>query len=394
MIEFDIIIVGGGFVGASLICALKNQGLKIALIDKTPVQSKSLYDCDARALALSLSSIECLRMIDVWPKISAFASVIKTVHVSKKKYFGLTKISALEYQLPALGYVVKADDLKNALNQVVETLPDLSFFCPEEVITVDRVDQGWIIQLTDQKMLKTKLLVAADGSESPLRKQQGIAVNVRDYQQTAIVANIALNQGHQAVAYERFLEKGSIAMLPFGKACVKCVWVMQSDQFKTAEIQSDKAFLKNIQAHFGYRLGFFQQAGKRIAYPLKKICAETLYGDRFVLIGNAANTLHPIAAQGFNLGLRDAATLAEILVGAKKAKQDIGSVEVLSGYSDRRIADHQAIRYFTDSLAEQHPFQWLGILATEWLGPFKWCVAERGLGFHQNLPKLCRGVDL
>ncbi|HXH54868.1 MAG TPA: FAD-dependent monooxygenase, partial [Gammaproteobacteria bacterium] len=282
----------------------------------------------------------------------------------------------------------------NALNQVVETLPHVTLFRPEEIVKAEKIDQGWTIQLSNQKKLQTKLLVAAEGSESPLRKQQGIEVKVQDYQQTAIVANIALNQANQAVAYERFLENGSIAMLPFGQNCVKCVWVIPSKQLKTLEIQSDKALLENIQREFGYRLGFFTQVGKRVFYPLKNICAETLYSDRFVLIGNAANTLHPIAAQGFNLGLRDAATLAEILVQAQNANQDIGSVEVLKNYADRRIDDHQATRYFTDSLAEPHVFQWLGILASEWVTPFKRRIAERGLGRHQSLPKLCRGMDL
>jgi len=394
MVEFDIIIVGGGLVGASLACALKNQALKIALIDKSPLNANPLHNFDARALALSLPSIECLQMLDVWPKISDAASIIKAVHVSKQGHFGITKISASEHQLSALGYVVNADDLNIALNQVVETLSNVTLFRPEEIVKVEKRDQGWAIQLSNQKKLSTKLLVAADGAESVLRKQQGIEVKVQDYQQTAIVANIALNQSHQGIAYERFLEKGSIAMLPFGENCVKCVCVVPSDQIEILKAQSDKAFLENIQHQFGHRLGFFKQSGNRIFYPLKNICAENLYSDRFVLIGNAANTLHPIAAQGFNLGIRDAATLAEVLVQAQNAHQDIGSVEVLRSYADRRIDDHRAIRYFTDSLAEPHVFQWLGIVVSEWVMPFKRRIAERGLGRHQNLSKLCRGVSL
>jgi len=394
MIEFDMIIVGGGLVGASLACALENQALKIALIDKSPLHSKPLHNFDARALALSLPSIECLQMLGVWPKICESASVIKTVHVSKQGHFGVTKICALEYQLPALGYVVNADTLNNALNHVVETLSNITLFRPAEIAKVEKIDQGWVVQLSNQKNLKTKLLVAADGSESPLRKQQGIEVKVQNYQQTAILANIGLNQTHQGIAYERFLEKGSIAMLPFGENCVKCVYIVPSDQVEILKAQSDEKFLENIQSQFGHRLGFFTQIGNRVFYPLKKLCTETLYADRFVLIGNAANTVHPIAAQGFNLGLRDAATLAEMLVQAKNANQDIGSVEVLRSYADRRRDDHQAIRYFTDSLAEPRVFQWLGILASEWVTPFKRRIAERGLGRHQSLPKLCRGVGL
>ncbi|HXH55209.1 MAG TPA: FAD-dependent monooxygenase, partial [Gammaproteobacteria bacterium] len=159
MIEFDIIIVGAGLVGASLACALKNQALKIALIDKSPLNSKPLHNFDARALALSLPSIECLQILGVWPKICESASVIKKVHVSKQGHFGVTKICALEHQLPALGYVVNADDLNNALNQVVETLPHVTLFRPEEIVKAEKIDQGWTIQLSNQKKLQTKLLV-------------------------------------------------------------------------------------------------------------------------------------------------------------------------------------------------------------------------------------------
>lgn len=394
MLHFDIVIVGGGLVGASLACALNHPRLSIALIDKNLLSLKTAQHFDARALALSMPTIECLKALDVWTKIHDTASIIKTVHVSKQGHFGITKMSASEYGLSALGYVVNAEGLNAALNQAVEKLPNLTLFCPEEIMKLEKIDRGWVIQLSDQKKLCTKLLVAADGSGSQLRKQQEIAVKIEDYGQTAVVVNIALNQAHHAVAYERFLKNGSIAMLPFGENRVKCVWVVPNDQLEMFKQQSDQTFLKNIQSCFGYRLGFFREVGKRVFYPLKNVCAEHLYADRFVLIGNAANTLHPIAAQGFNLGLRDVATLAEILVQAQNAQQDIGSIEVLRAYANRRIDDHLAIRHFTDSLAKPHVFQWLGILTSAWIMPFKQYVAARGLGRHQNLPKLCRGVKL
>lgn len=392
--NFDIAIVGAGLVGASLACALKNQELKIALIDKNPLSIQSQDNFDSRALALSLPSIECLKMLDVWPKISNNASVIQTVHVSKKDHFGVSKIHASEHQIPALGYVVNADALNIALNQTVETLPNVTLFRPDEILDLEKNEQGWTIKLSNKKKLNTKLLVAADGAESYLRKNQGIDVKIRDYQQTAIVVNVALNLSHQDIAYERFLENGSIAMLPFGENKVKCVWIVPSDQLKTIEAQSDKEFLENIQRQFGHRLGLLKALGKRTFYSIKNICAETLYGDRLVLIGNAANTLSPIGAQGFNLGLRDAAMLAELLVQAHQNNQDVGAVDVLGSYAKCRVDDHHAIRYFTDSLAKPDVFQWLGILATEWVMPFKHAIADRGLGRQQKLPKLCRGIVL
>lgn len=393
-LDFDIAIVGGGLVGASLARALKNQGFKIAIIDKNPHPINSQNNADARALALSISSIDCLKMLGVWQKVSENASAIQTVHVSKKGCFGISKIGASDYQLSALGYVVSADDLNVVLNQMVETLSDLTIFRPEEIIALEKKEQGWAITLNNKIKINAKLLVAADGAESMVRKHQGIDVKVKDYQQTAIVVNVALNQPHQNIAYERFLENGSIAMLPFGQNRVKCVLVVPNDQFEILKAQSDKEFLETIQNQFGHRLGFFTELNKRTFYPLKNICSETLYDDRLVLIGNAANTLHPVAAQGFNLGLRDAATLAEILVEAKKTNQVFSSITALSVYANRRTNDHHAIRYFTDSLAEPHVFQWLGVVASEWVTPFKRMIAERGLGWQQKLPKLCRGVGL
>lgn len=394
--NFDIAIVGAGLVGASLTCAFKSQGLKIALIDKSSLNIKSQDNFNSRALALSVPSIECLKMLDVWSKISNNASAIQIVHVSRKGHFGVSKIHASEYQLPALGYVVNADDLNIALNQVVETLSNVTLFRPDEILGLEKTehDQNWTITLSNQKKISTKLLVAADGAESALRKHQRIDVKIHDYQQTAIVVNVALNQSHQGVAYERFLENGSIAMLPFGENKVKCVWIVPSAQLKIIEAQSDKEFLENIQHHFGHRLGLFKALGKRTFYPIKNICAETLYGDRLVLIGNAANTLSPIAAQGFNVGLRDAAMLAELLVQAHQNNLDIGSVDVLRTYANCRVDDHHAIRYFTDSLAEPDVFQWLGILASEWVTSLKCAIAERGLGRQQKLPKLCRGLEI
>ncbi len=393
-LDFDIAIVGGGLVGVSLACALKNQGFKIAIIDKNPIPIKSQNNVDARALALSISSIDCLKMLGMWPKISENASAIQTVHVSKKGYYGVSKINAIDYQLSALGYVVNADDLNTVLNKMVETLADVILFRPDEITSLEKQEQGWTITLNHQKKLNAKLLVAADGAESIVRKYQGIDINVKDYQQTAIVVNLALKQSHQNIAYERFLANGSIAILPFGQNCVKCVLVVPNEELEMLRTQSDVEFLETIQNQFGYRLGFFAELNKRTFYPLKNIYSETLYDDRLVLIGNAANTLHPVAAQGFNLGLRDAATLAEILVEAKKTNQAFSSMAVLSSYANRRINDHHAIRYFTDSLAEPHVFQWLGVVASEWVTPFKRMIAERGLGWQQRLPKLCRGVSL
>lgn len=393
--NFDITIVGSGLVGASLGCALQNQNLKVALLDHSPLPKHSSSDpLEARALALSDTSVQCLETLKIWPKISAHASAIQSIQISKQKHFGVSTLCAKDAQISALGYVISAALLEQALIQTLETLANISVFRPDEILDLERKENIWLIRLKSQKILRTKLLVAADGAESYLRKHQGIGIKIQDHQETAMVFNVVLTQAHQNIAYKRFTRDGSIALLPFGKNQMKCVWIVPSAKIHGFENLSETEFLEKWQATFGYRLGRLTQWGKRFSYPLKSMYAENIYGDRLVLIGNAANTVHPTAAQGFNLGLRDAAMLAEIIMEAQKAHQDIGSIDVLRRYANARSRDHQNIRQLTDRLRESSLLQHLGILASEWVLPFKHLILEQGLGKNEILPKLCRGLLL
>lgn len=398
---FDLVIIGGGLVGASLACALRDQSLKIALIDKTkPVEIKSENFLDAKALALSHISVQILKTIQVWQEIEV-AEPLLEVHISKQNKWGVTRIRAAEHRLSALGYVVNADFLNQTLNQTLAKIPNLTFFCPDEISQLTRneaenntEEKAWTLQLSSGKIIQTSLLVAADGSESYLRKHQGIAAKVHDYQQTAIVVNIGLEQSHQGIAFERFTTNGSIAMLPFGTNQVKCVWVVPTPEMQALMGLSNTEWLEKIQANFGYQLGQFKQLGRRITYPLRSIYADALYGDRVVFIGNAANTLHPVAAQGFNLGLRDVATLAELLVSANNADKELGSLALLKEYAALRKIDHQTVAQLTDRLSEPSKLQWLGVLACSFLPPFKNGIVKKSLGLESRLGKLSRGISL
>jgi len=391
--NFDLVINGGGLVGATLACTLGHHKLKVALLDKTPLPSNR-ENAKARALALSETSVRCLTSLEIWPLIQEQACPILEVHVSKQGAFGVSKINAQDLQLAALGYVVDADFLNTVLNTHLKNFPNITVFRPDQIEALECLESGWSITLHSKKTLKAKLMVAADGADSELRTQQGIGVQVVDHNQTALVVNCELAHSHYNIAYERFTSNGSIAMLPFGENRVKCVWALPSQEAKSQESLSDEALLDNIQKVFGYRLGHLQALKDRSNYPLRSICANTLYGDRLVLIGNAANTLHPVAAQGFNLGLRDAATLAEKILLAKEANQDIGSIDILRDYANARRTDHENVRRMTQCLADPKPLQCLGIYAAEWLPPFKRLVAERGLGRQADLPQLCRGLKL
>ncbi len=394
--NFDILILGGGLVGASLLCALKDQNFTIALVDKTamPFDDPEI-NLDSRALALSLTSVECLKTIKVWPKVLDNAFAISKIHVSMKGRFGNNILDAKAYSLPSFGFVVNANSLNTAINQTVEDTGKINVFRGQEIFSLKKEDKLWQIQLSSKKTITAKLIVAADGSDSYLRQHQGVGAKISDYKQAAIVVNVRLEQPHKGIAFERFTIDGSLAMLPFGINQVKCVWIVPAEKLEALKSLSENAFLNAIQDCFGYRLGNLVQLGRRIIYPLRTVYSEAIYGDRWVLVGNAANTLYPVAAQGFNLGLRDVAFLAEELILARKNQQDIGSVEFLRHYASFRVSDHQQICQGTDHLLGSNTlFQWLGILACQWIPPLKHGVVKWGLGMQDRLPKLCRGIEL
>ena len=393
MKAFDVIIVGGGLVGTSLACALANQPCRVALIDQKALLPAEQNDA-AKAIALSWPSIMCLKTMNVWPAIFSHLSPIVRVHLSKQHHFGAVDLSATEAGLPFLGGVIDAGLLNNALLERVKALSNVSLFQPDVIEKMQKKETVWELLLTSQTALSAPLVVAADGAHSPLRKAQGIRHQSHDYQQTAIVAEIELLNAQSGIAFEHFLETGAIALLPGGKNRLKSIWVMPTEAAETLKNISDLAYLKKLQTQCGSRLQHFATIGRRFFYPLSSSIAESLYQQRFVLIGNAANSLHPIAAQGFNLGLRDAAFLAEKIVHALKEEEDIGSVSVLRAYAKTRTDDHHETREFLSILADLSKVHQWGILACAGIPSLKKWVIDRGLGRKDVLPKLCRGVAL
>jgi 2-octaprenyl-6-methoxyphenol hydroxylase len=393
MQTFDVVIVGGGLVGTSFACALGNQPCRVALIDQKAVLPLQKNDA-AKAIALSWPSIVCLKNLNVWPAISSYLSPIFKVHISKKNHFGSIDLSSTAAGLPFLGGVIDAGILNGALLERVKTLPNISLFQPDEIETMQKSGASWTLRLKSQTALSASLVVAADGADSPLRKAQGIRHQKYDYQQTAVVAEIELLHEQAGIAFEHFLEIGAIALLPSGKNQLKSIWVMSAEEANSLKNTSDAEYLEKLQAQIGSRLQHLQKIGRRFLYPLSSSIAESLYQHRFVLIGNAANTLHPIAAQGFNLGLRDAAFLAENIADALQEKEDIGEMSVLQTYAKTRTDDHHETREFLNVLTDLSRVHQWGILACAGIPSLKKWVVERNLGRNCLLPKLCRGVAL
>jgi 2-octaprenyl-6-methoxyphenol hydroxylase len=250
--------------------------------------------------------------------------------------------------------------------------------------------------------LTGRLVVAADGADSPVREQFGIESSVSDYQQTAIVTNITPQLAHNHVAYERFTESGPLALLPMTEQRCAVVWTIASSQVESIMALDDAGFVAALQARFGYRLGRLERVGRRQAWPLRLVQAKETVRERLALVGNAVHTLHPVAGQGFNLGARDIAVLAEVLVDALQAGEDPGSLAVLNRYGEWRHRDHQNVMVFTDGLARLFtlPLPALGLarsagmLAFDLFPPAKRMLTRMTMGRSGRTPKLARGLPL
>ena len=402
---YDLVIIGGGMVGASLACALKGQALNIALVESVPLESNHQPSYDDRAIALSYGSARVFQSIGVWPGLSAQATAIEHIHVSDQGHFGATRMHATDEKVPALGYVASARDIGNALHEKLQQLDNLSLYCPATLEQLDiktDVAQLTVKQGEQTLTLPARLVVAADGGQSQVRKLLGIQSQVKDYGQTAIVANISSSEHHNNVAYERFTPHGPLALLPLGEKQCSLVWTRHPD--KVAELMElpEQAFLAQLQQDFGYRLGRLTKVGRRHAFPLRLLHTQQQVQPRMALIGNAAHTLHPIAGQGFNLGLRDVATLAQIVVEAKAQGKDPGKLGVLQQYYQWRSTDQQQIIGITDTLVNLFSndntlmalARNLGLVGMDLIPTLKSLLAKYTMGLANKQTRLARGLPL
>jgi 2-octaprenyl-6-methoxyphenol hydroxylase len=405
MEQYDIVIVGGGMVGASLACALSGRGLRIATVEAVQPAVRSEAGYDDRAIALAYGTKKIFTGLQLWDRLAAEATPIHQIHVSDRGHFGMARMDRAEEGLPAIGYVVPARVIGQVLGEAVARTEGVDSWCPATVTTVHRTDDGVQLDLSCDGVpvsLDTRLIVAADGADSLMREQFGIGHIERDYEQTAIVTNITPQLPHNNIAYERFTETGPMALLPMtGQRCA-VVWTVASDQAGAVMALDEADFLARLQERFGYRLGRLEKVGRRQAWPLRLVQAKESVRERLALVGNAVHTLHPVAGQGFNLGVRDVAVLAEVLVDAMQAGDDPGSLAVLNRYGEWRRRDHQNVMVFTDGLARLFtlPLPALGVarsagmLALDLLPPVKRWLTRMTMGRSGRTPKLARGLRL
>ena len=347
--KFDIAIVGAGLVGTCLACTLANRSYSIVLLDNQPapkLNGKGKPE-DGRSIALALSSKKMFSALEFWDALSDVAVAIKKIHISDQGRFGATRLDSARFEVESFGYLVPADALITELNTQVDSLDHITRLQPFLVSDMQTHGQGITLQSKDEH-IEAKLLIAADGANSFIRNRLVIEVEEKSYEQTAIVGSIDIEQPHANTAYERFTEFGPLAFLPrVGNRC-GFIWMNSTEDAESHLNLSDQAFIEKLQSAFGYRLGHFSNLSKRFSYPLSLLIAQQRVYERVVLIGNAAQTLHPIAGQGLNLALRDIAELCDIFKAHDKNFDAID--EKLQGYQAKRQPDIEKTIRFTDRL--------------------------------------------
>lgn len=394
----DIAIVGGGLVGAAVALGLARTPRSVALIEPAPPQPAPA-SWDERCIAVNQASYRILHTLGVWPELSRVAAPILSTHISEQGRFGVARFNADEAGLDALGYNVPIRRIGEVLWQATLRAGRSQVHAPAALSGIVMSDAHAELSLQDGSTLRAKLVVAADGMHSPLRGWLGIDAQTRDYAQSAIVTAVRSARPHRGCAYERFTPDGPIALLPKPWAAEEnacsLVWTTPQAQLESRLQCSDADFLAAAQQAFGERLGRFTELGKRQAFPLSRVMAAELSAPRVVFVGNAAQSLHPVAAQGFNLGLRDAATLTELLAAADG---DPGAPELLRRYAELRAPDRSRTAEFTDGLVRLFSnrvpglrgLRHLGLLALDLAPPLRDAVMWQNLGFGGYTPASAR----
>ncbi|MGH1542519.1 MAG: 2-octaprenyl-6-methoxyphenyl hydroxylase [Arenicella sp.] len=410
--HFDVIIVGAGLAGSSMAAALSSLPISIALIEAVEIPLQQSPSFDDRALALSLGSLRVLNTLGVTGSLAPSSlTPIKNIHVSDRGHAGFLRLSHTEVATESLGSVVAARDLGLALQTFLSlddasaTTADITSFSPAVVSTIVHRSSGAHIDIDHQGQscqLSASLVILADGGRSPLTKVMGIDSDTKHYQQTGVLANIRADKPHRNQAYERFTCDGPIALLPLRDQDYKLVWTVPSHRSEAMMALHDTDFLSQIQEAFGDRAGKFIQVGKRQNYPMTESSKKQMSAGRVVLIGNAAHTLHPIAGQGFNLGLRDVACLAELIAEAISLGKDIGAPGLLANYQALRQRDINNTAQFTDGLVRLFSnnnlplaaLRNIGLLALDRLPFAKRDVMRKMMGLSGWQSKLMRGIAL
>ncbi len=408
--DYDVVVVGAGLIGSSFVVAMQQQGLKIAVLEKHLPDIVTQTDQDAlkdtRPISLSYGSHVILKTLSIWPALAADACAIEAVEVSEQGALGAIHFTAKEQDVDALGYVVPYGQLHRALYQAMAAQADVDVISINDLSAITINEEGGTLSVSTaagEQEFHTRLLVGCDGTHSRVRELLAVQVDHKDAKEVAMTATLSFAHQHEQQAFERFTEKGTLAILPLpNKKQCGLVWTMSNAMHKQVEQWDEQALQAFIADVFIGKISAIAAIKKGVVYPLKTSIAKKQILPGVVLLGNSAHTLYPLAAQGFNLGLRDVAALCEVLSDAEKKQQTLGRISVLQTYLQWREQDQKRITHLTNGIITlfdaRLPFakkaRGLGMLMTDLLSPIKKRLARRTMGIAGRLPKLARGIRL
>lgn len=399
--SYDIVVVGAGMVGASfaqlLASGIKGEKLSVLVVEAVQPASAEQPSFDSRSTALSFGSRKIFERMGIWSSVAKHATPIHKIQVSDRGHFGSAWLDCAEHKQEALGYVMENRQLGQVLNPLLQEQPDIDYLAPAKIISAKPKQTGMQLVIDadgEEKEVAANLVVLADGGRSPICGQLGITQKRKDYQQQALIANVAFSKSHDNVAYERFTEQGPLAILPLadyeGQHRGALVWTLRADQVAAIGELSEEEILATLNEQFGKRLGTITQIGQRFSYPLSLSVASEQVRPHLVLLGNVAHTLHPVAGQGLNLALRAVESLVATLLKGIAQGQTPGELAVLQPYLESRTEDQQTTIALTDNMIRMFSTddtaptlaRKAGLLAVDLLPGIRKGFGRQAMGLH------------
>jgi 2-octaprenylphenol hydroxylase len=399
---YDITIVGGGMVGATLACALGNKGFNIALIETvTPDTAWPKEKFDIRVSAITRATVNVFKAIGAWQgMVDRRVCPYRNMHVWDASGDGVIHFDSAEIGEPDLGHIAENSVIQAALWDRLDHIPAVTRYCPAQCHAIEWHDDYCRVTLEDAQVIESQLLVGADGGRSWVRTQAGIHTIGWQYQQTAVVGTVKTAEHHRDTAWQRFLPDGPLAFLPMPDGYSAIVWSTTAEHAEALIKLNKRDFLEELHQSFGNSLGQMKSVGPRGAFPLRLSHTEEYVRPRLALIGDAAHSIHPLAGQGVNLGVADAASLVQVILEARQKQQDIGRLQVLRRYERWRKGENLTMLAAMDGFKrlfsnDQTLLRWtrnVGLNLTNQTPPLKHFFMRQALGTMGDLPELAKQV--
>lgn len=398
ILDYDVAIVGGGIVGLTLACALKDSGLSIALIEANPREAGLSWP---RAYAMTLMTGRILKGLGVWDDILPHITTFQQIRLADADYPAVVNLAPTDLGTSELGYVGEHSVLVRALLKALESAEAITWFCPASLQQADYHPDAVMLTLLvdgEERQMRSRLLVAADGSRSPIRQQAGIQTKGWQYWQSCVTAVIRPEKSHENVAREHFWGSGPFASLPLpGNRYQIVLTAPHAEAQKWVDVEPSE-FLAELNRRYQGQLGQLELLNQRSLFPVKLMQSDRYTQHRLALVGDAAHCCHPVGGQGLNLGIRDAVALAQVLTQAHQTGQDLGAVRVLKRYERWRRLENWTILGFTDFLDRFFSTHWLPIVLTRRLGlrvmrnfrPLKFLALKLMTGLSGRIPELAK----